>query len=201
MRNPIKVLKSIYPWPDEIPDVPPNLSGWFKSSKQKLLRRVVPNDAKVILELGSWLGQSTTWFLSHAPEATVIAVDTWLGSVEHIAKVRYRRMLPTLHETFLTNCWAHRDRLIPVRNTSLMAMQLLKELKISPDVIYVDSDHSFHGLTSELEMAFEFWPNTMMIGDDYSENDVGKAVNGFCSRHAFEVDMEMFSWHLRRKVI
>ena len=200
MRNPLLTLKSIYPWPEKIPDVPPNLSGWFKPSKQKLLRRVIPKDAKVILELGSWLGQSTTWFLSHAPEAIVIAVDTWLGSVEHVLKGNYRRMLPTLYETFLVNCWEHRDRLVPVRNTSLMAMQLLKELRIKPDVIYYDSDHSFHGLTSELNMAFEFWPEVMMVGDDYADNDVGLTVDGFCSRHTFEVDTEMFSWHLRRKV-
>jgi len=201
MRNSIEALKSIYPWPNEIPNVPPNLSGWFKPSKQKLLRRVIPADVEVILELGSWHGMSTAWFLSHAPEATVIAVDTWLGSVTHVLKGRYRRMLPTLYETFLVNCWTHRDRLIPVRNTSLMAMQLLKELKISPDVIYFDADHSWHGLMSELEMAFEFWPGTIMIGDDYADNSVGEVVDGFCSRHKeFTVDTEMFSWYLRRKV-
>lgn len=199
MTTPLLELKAIYPWPEEPPDVPPNLTGWFKPSKQKLLRRVIPSDVKVLLELGSWHGQSTVWFLSHVPNATVIAVDTWLGSMSHVAKIHYRKMLPTLYETFLVNCWTHRDRLIPVRNTSLMAMQYMKELGISPDVIYFDSDHSYHGLTSELETAFEFWPDTMMVGDDYAENSVGEAVEAFGIRHEnFAVDTEMFSWHLRR---
>jgi len=173
-KNPIAVLKTLFPWPEERPDVPLRRERWFNTRKQVLLRRVVSRDSKLVVELGSWVGDSTQWFLTHCPKAVVIAVDTWLGSCEHL--VKRRALLPILYETFLANCWEYRDRLIPFRNTSLTALSYLSKLGLKPDVIYFDSDHSYWGLTAELEMACELFPGTEFLGDDYSGGKIAKTL-------------------------
>jgi len=206
-RNPIRLLKSMYPWPEEKPNVPERHERWFNQRKQILLREIVPRDTKLIVELGSWLGNSTRWFCEHCPEATVVAVDTWLGSTEHLGK--RRDLLPVLHDTFLTNCWQYRDRLIPFRNTSLAAMNFMAKLKLRPDVVYFDSDHSFWGLLSELETALNLFPEAMLIGDDYTaENSVGKALKTFveyvqpcqgCSMwRGWQVEHLNYTWIVRK---
>ena len=177
-KDPIRLLKSIFPWPDAKPGVLEQRERWFNPRKQILLREVVPRDAKLVVELGSWLGDSTRWFCEHCPEATVVAVDTWLGSVEHLLK--RRDLLPVLYDTFLTNCWEYRDRLIPFRNTSLAALNFLAGLKLKPDVIYFDSDHSEHGLVAELATAADHWLDPVFVGDDYKEgNTVADAISAF----------------------
>jgi len=197
-RNPIHLLKSMFPWPDEKPGILEQREGWFNPRKQILLREVVPRDAKLVVELGSWLGDSTRWFCDWCPEATVVAVDTWLGSVEHLLK--RRDLLPILYGTFLANCWEYQDRLIPFRNTSLAALNFLDRLKLKPDVIYFDSDHSFWGLLSELETANSLFPEAIFIGDDYiAENTVGKALGAFADRSGHKIEASNYTWIARNK--
>lgn len=176
-KDPIRLLNSLFPWPEEKPNVSERHERWFNRHKQVLLRQVVPRNAKLVVELGSWLGDSTRWFCEWCPDATVVAVDTWLGSAEHLLK--RRSMLPVLHETFLANCWEFRDRLIPFWNTSLVALNFLARLKLQPEVIYFDSDHSFWGLLSELETANELFPKAMLVGDDGTNPTVKNTLKVF----------------------
>lgn len=179
-QDPITFLQEVFPWPENPPDVPKNMTGWFAHPKQILLEEVIPKDTKIILELGSWLGQSTRWFLKNYPSAIVIAVDTWLGSCEHIQKKAH--ILPTLYEAFLVNNWEWRDRLVPFRNTSLAALNFLSQIGVIPDVVYFDSDHSRWGLLAELETVHELFPNAMMVGDDFEkENSVWRSVIDFAT--------------------
>jgi len=206
-RNPIRQLKSLYPWPEEKPDKPEQHEQWFNPRKQILLREVVPREAKLVVELGSWLGDSTRWFCDWCPDATVVAVDTWLGSTEHLLK--RRDLLPVLYDTFLANCWEYRDRLIPFRNTSLSALNFLAGLKLKPDVIYIDSGHDFWGVLSELETSYGLFPKAIMIGDDYTpSNNVGLALKGFVGcggrvggsvYRSWEIETQHYVWTVRKK--
>lgn len=192
-RNPIRLLKSLFPWPDEKPDVPERHERWFNRRKQILLREVVPRNAKLVVELGSWLGDSTRWFCDWCPEATVVAVDTWLGSAEHLLK--RRELLPILYDTFLANCWKFRDRLIPFRNTSLVALNFLAGLGLQPDVIYFDCDHSYWGLTAELKTTQSRFSDAIFTGDDFTGPEVGPAVENFAGIH-FGIRTLHNTWYL-----
>lgn len=189
-------LRRIFPWPSIPPNVPRNMTGWFQEPKTVLLDEVIPKDVGLIVELGSWLGQSTRWFCRTFPKATVIAVDTWLGSCEHI--VKKAAILPVLYETFLANNWELRERIIPFRNTSLAALNFIKHLGIVPDVVYFDSDHSYWGLTAEMETAHELFPKAIMVGDDFEfGNSVSTAVAGFIHPDArWKLETKNFSWHV-----
>lgn len=192
-KDPITVLKSLFPWPAERPNVPLRRERWFNTKKQVLLRRTVPTDVKLVIELGSWLGDSTRWFLDHCPEATVVAVDTWLGSCEHLMKKR--RLLPVLHETFLANCWEYQNRLIPFRNTSLAALNFLNGLGLKPDAIYFDSDHSHHGLVAELETAQLFFPEAVFVGDDYTGGTIAQTIEEFTNAFShYKPDRNRMVW-------
>jgi len=198
-RDPIRLLKSLFPWPAEKPNVSERHERWFNRRKQILLRKVVPRDAKLVVELGSWLGDSTRWFCEWCPDATVVAVDTWLGSAEHLLKKR--SLLPVLHDTFLANCWQYRDRLIPFRNTSLAALNFLHELRLYPNVIYFDSDHSKHGLFAELVTATDHWLDSVFVGDDYEEgNSVAAAMGDFqqWADYCYEIETLHNTWYLKR---
>jgi len=202
--NPIHLLRSLFPWPAEKPDVPERHERWFNQQKQILLRKVIPHDVGLVVELGSWLGDSTRWFCEWCPEATVIAVDTWFGSVEHL--LRRRSVLPMLYDTFLANCWEYRNRLIPFRNTSLAALNFLYRLELEPDMIYFDSDHSFWGLLAELETSHALFPRCIFVGDDYGDPTIGNALKTFVEyqqpskgisvQRRFKVNNIGNTWHI-----
>lgn len=67
-------------WPDERPEVPRVMHGWLHRGNERLLRRLIAErQPRAIVELGSWLGLSTSLLLQASQDwsAAVFAVDQW----------------------------------------------------------------------------------------------------------------------------
>ena len=111
----------------------------------------------------------------------MISIDHWQGSPEHQQRPEFRAMLPTLYESFLSQCWGQRDRIIPLRMTSLEGLQTVSNYGIEPDLVYVDAEHSYPAVMSELELARELFPRARLVGDDYDWHGVREAVESFCA--------------------
>lgn len=162
-------LKSKYPWPDSKPKVDPDPHGWFGECNEKILSIFLNREIKIVLELGSWLGKSTRFILEKAPQATVLAVDHWLGTKQITDDAPdCLEKLPKLYETFLVNCWEHRERLVPIKQTTIEAMKEIHSLGIHPEVIYLDAAHDFENANADLDMAMTLFPDAIYTGDDFS---------------------------------
>jgi hypothetical protein len=142
---------------------------------------VVPARARVVVELGSFLGRSTAGWLKLFPRAHVIAVDTWKGSAEHFVEPRLQGMLPRLMETFQVNLWDERHRLTAIRATTLEGLNILHNFDVSPDVIYVDADHTTDSVIAEVSRSLELFPNALVMGDDWSWPSVKLGVETVAS--------------------
>src|SRR4029450_1612329 len=106
---------------------------------------------------------------------TVIAVDHWSGCRGWIRKLATRQRQPAwgidqleggeeaTYQTFATNLWEYRDRLIPVRASSPDGLYMLARFGIQPDVIYLDADKSGR----ELEICHRLFPKAILTGDDW----------------------------------
>jgi hypothetical protein len=192
-------LRSRYPWPQERPRVPRSDHGWF-SGRAEVFEQFTGPDVDVFLELGSWMGKSARWFAQQCPHATIVCVDHWEGSPEHLRKDKWKKHLPTLHETFLTNMWELRDRVIPVREKTLPGMQAVAEAGVQPDVVYVDAAHDADSVYHDLKTALDLFPNAQMIGDDWTIEGVREGVRKLLGERGAE---ELLStneavWYLKQ---
>jgi hypothetical protein len=165
-----------------------------------LFDAILPKDAKVILELGSWLGKSTRFLLGAAPGATVIAVDHWegdqsifLGAGEEI----FSRM-PSLYERFLSNCWDYRERLIPIRNTISMGVAQVVDEKIIPGIVYLDASHQYPDARDDLATIGKAFPEAIIAGDDYGGKwqGVKRAVDEHAKANGLDVCTVGHAWTL-----
>lgn len=172
----LRELKNAFPFPVKIPDVPSSDHGWFWEGHIELLSGAMGSDRKIVLELGAWLGKSTRWIAEQSPNATVISVDHWQGSAEHFEKPEWRAMLPTLYETFIKNCWAFRERVIPLRMDTISGMKLVHQHGITPEVIFIDAGHDYDSAKGDLSNALRLFPNAAICGDDFYWEGVNKAV-------------------------
>jgi len=163
-RDIIDKLSAAHPWPENKPDLPFSESGWFPACNQDLLRRFIGENSKVIVEMGAWVGLSTRWIADNAPGAKVITIDHWKGSPENSSDP----LVPILYEQFTSNCWGHKDRIIPVRSTTTQGIEELRKLGVRPDVIYVDAGHDYDSVCQDLKICMEF--DCPLVGDDFNPN-------------------------------
>ena len=136
-------------------------------------------------------------------DASIIAVDTWLGSWEHwiyppfFPELSLESGRPTLYHKFLNNVLVEEveDYIVPLPLDSANAAQLLKMLNIRPQMIHIDGGHDYDAAASDLR---RWWPllspGGILVVDDYDKErkfwpDVERAVDDFVAAlgsHEFE---------------
>lgn len=186
----ISIIQDKYKWPNQKPDVPENHRGFWVDNagyNGPIIKERLGPSATIAVELGSWLGCSTKFILDKAPNATVIAIDHWEGSAEHHRSKWARHFLPTLYETFLVNMWNYRNRLIPMRTTTIDGLNELADNNISPDLIYVDASHEYDDVIADVKLCIERFPNAQIVGDDWNWWRVNKAVKECVEKYPYLV--------------
>jgi len=172
-------LRKRYPWPESRPEIPAEhegLHGWFSGDNQKALAAACSAETKVVVELGSWFGRSATFLAEHAPNAAILCIDHWKGSIEHHRNPTWCSRLPFLYDGFLRNLWPFRDRVVPMRTTTLEGMREVASLGIVPDLIYVDASHDQESVAADVRTALQLFPQALLLGDDWLHDSVRRGV-------------------------
>ena len=191
---------------DTVDPLPFNPQGWYINgpSMEWLLRRA---NAKVVIEVGSWLGLSTRHIAKTIPEGGVVyAVDHWMGSPN---EDNSPFDIPNLYRQFLSNV-IHENlthKIVPVKMASLEASTVLKDVK--PDLIYIDATHDFTNVMLDLIIWYPFVKgHGTLCGDDYFWADdpskgggpVKRAVDAFARENNLIVhDDGRWMWYLEEK--
>jgi Methyltransferase domain len=184
-------LRDQHPWPAREPNVPEDWHGWLLNDTLKMLYDHLTVGTRLVIECGSWLGMSARAILMAAPNATLICCDHWKGSLDHqpaSGNYDWSRRLPTLYQTFLRNMWPWRDRVIPICADTLDGLAEVHHAGLVPDLVYLDSEHTFDRVSRELAFSTEHWPSTTIVGDDYGWAEVARAAN----EHAQKTGRRLF---------
>ena len=172
----IDKLRQWFPWPESQPTLPVRMSGWLHPGTRAALHRQLTDETRLVVEIGSWLGKSGSFILEKAPNAVVVCIDTWLGNMHQYLEEGTRRQLTTLYEQFLANLWAHRERVVPLRETSFVGLQIIKHLGVKPDVVFVDGSHDTDDVRRDVLMAHECNHEAVIVGDDWQWAEVRLGV-------------------------
>ncbi len=194
------------------PRRPPNaqVQGW--NGNHPSLRRLVatPGLDKVVIDLGVWKGQSTITMADAMRRANidgcVIAIDTFLGSIEHWNNGLFARhhALPDLYQTFLENVYyaGLSDYVIPLPQTSITAAAILKRLGIYASIAHIDAAHEYEFVLRDAQAYWEILlPGGWLIGDDYHESWPGvvKAAGSFSVQVIRPLTIESPKWLMQKE--
>ena len=198
-QSAVAELARRHPWPATKPDVPPfPQPGWLFPGTREMLARCVPSAVRLIVELGSWTGRSTRHLATLAPQATIIAIDHWQGSPEHQADPELARVLPRLYETFLSECWTYRERIVPLKTDSRDGLHRVAEAGLRPDLVYIDADHAFEAVLADVQSSVELFPSAIIVGDDWDWDGVRAAVETVVAARGFKVETYGTGWRIIR---
>jgi predicted O-methyltransferase YrrM len=138
-----------------------NIPGFISSLEQ------LRTTAVRVLEIGSFEGLSTTWFLHYFnQDSSIVCVDTFEGGSEHVdSDGKPQPFLYGLKERFFDNTAFGRSRLdVRVGKSETILFQFEPQ---SFDVIYVDGSHHAADALTDTVMAFHLLKagGIMMIDD------------------------------------
>jgi hypothetical protein len=137
-----------------------NAKEWMKVfESERLFEKRVD-----ILEIGSWEGRSTSFFLHYLKSAFVTAVDTWQGGDDHV----HYTQLAQIESVFDRNVARFGDRVTKVKATSFEYFGKQDPKRLF-DVIYVDGSHRADDVMIDALQSFiALKPGGILIFDDYT---------------------------------
>ena len=164
-----------------------SIGGWFNFSEvyEKMVKEFP--DGSHFVEVGAWHGKSTSFMIveiiNSNKKIKFDVVDTWLGSSEHRDDENVKR--GKLYDIFLENLKDVREHFTPLRMTSVEASKLYADKSL--DFVFIDAAHDYQSVKEDIE----HWLPKIKIGgyiggDDYSFEDVGKAVNEILGKDNIE---------------
>jgi predicted O-methyltransferase YrrM len=177
------------------------LEGWMnqKAFTRLFNRSIKKNDDLVVIEVGSYKGLSTCHMAKRLKElghcqSRIIAIDTWLGSPEHLETMQRDEFgIPVIYRHFINNVKRLKfdDVIYPFPISSVQGGHFLEQHKILADIIYIDAGHETESVALD---AAIFWrllrPGGTMIFDDYAWPSVAAAIKRFALENDLPLDVD-----------
>jgi hypothetical protein len=174
-----------------------HLIGWTGEEAKKIFKKVLnENNIESFCELGSFLGTSAKAILDNRVNENMklYCVDIWDRDwIERNYDKKIKEWVfghigeRDLYETFLDNLREYKDNVIPIKNTTLRAVQTLYSRGIKIDAFYVDANHEYNSVKEDLNVIKKLYPSSIICGDDFDFEGVEKAVNECAEEYSQKV--------------
>jgi len=146
-----------------------------------------------ILEIGSWEGRSTLFFLNFFLRSSIVCIDTFLGNSEERAYLREPMIsqLPLIERRFDRNVAPFLSRIEKIKSESYVALKELKALNRVFDVAHIDGSHLQDDVAADSAGVWEILAvGGIIIWDDYEfalnlplEEQPKPAIDAFLREH------------------
>jgi len=176
------------------------IPGWF--SYEELYSKFVSEakDGNKIVEIGSWFGKSTNFLKNEIEKSNkdiiLDVIDTFKGTLnEELHQDLVKDYDNDIYQQFYNNVKPF-GKINIVKDTSHNASLLYKNGEI--DFIMIDGDHSYEGVTSDInDFFYKVKPGGIISGDDYNVfNGTTQAVNEFF-RNSHNITSNNVNWWYR----
>jgi predicted O-methyltransferase YrrM len=121
-----------------------------------------------VLEIGSWEGRSTLFFLNYLVNCRIACVDTFAGGDEHQKDPKYSALLTILEQRFDKNVEEFRSRVEKIKAASHTALANLGIARRRFDLVYIDGSHRASDVYSDAVLSWALLNRGgLVIFDDY----------------------------------
>lgn len=127
-----------------------------------------PGQPRLAVEVGSFEGRSTLWFLEHLlrhPNSRIACIDTFEGGAEHTA-AQTGGLLDRFRANLEASTRAHKAEVL--RGDSFSGLSALIARGLRADLVYIDGSHAAPDVLADLVLAFRLLPpGGVILCDDY----------------------------------
>lgn len=141
------------------------IEGWFSYAKlYEWLLAQMPSDGTFV-ELGAWLGKSSSCLCDLATTQNIFIVDSWLGSESERSTTHKLAVEQDIYKIFLDNMGDR--RFTPMRMTSREAADLFEDESV--DAAFIDLEHTYEAVKEDISLWLpKIKADGFLAGHDYS---------------------------------
>jgi SAM-dependent methyltransferase len=196
-----------------VPTFAEDLQGWGSPHPvfEDIVLRLRP---PIVIEVGVWKGATSIHLAqlleTHGVAGQVIAVDTFLGSLEHgnpasenFGLIPRRHGMPLLYDQFLANVvrTGMSHRIVPLPQTATTGALLLRHQGVQADLIHIDASHEYDDVLQDARIYWDILtPGGYMVGDDYHPYWPGvvRAADDFAKAKDVGLEDHAGKWVVRK---
>ena len=150
-----------------------------------------------MLEIGSYEGNSSVFFLKYFPKLNLTCVDTFEGGIE-----QGNKSFDQVYENFKFNVSEYKDRLKIVRDTSDNFFN--SHTNIFYDLVYIDGSHHYKDVLNDARNSYKLLKKDgVLIFDDFlwnfysnpNENPIG-AIKLFLKENFFKLEIVSIGYQI-----
>ena len=143
------------------------IDGWFNhQNAYDFLLDKVPSGGTFV-ELGAWLGKSSSYLCDKAKGQEIIIIDSFEGTAEYLDSYYQLAKTKDIFKLFTENMGDRKYKAI--KATSKAAAR--KFTSESLDVVFIDLDHSYEAVKEDIKLWLpKVKKGGYIAGDDYHEN-------------------------------
>ena len=139
-----------------------------------LIKELGDNSNKTMIEIGSFVGESTVLFAQSFKE--VIAIDPFMEGYDEQDPTSHSFDFKNVYQTYLDRTGDHQN-IKTIVSTSIDALDQLKGLQF--DFVYIDGLHTYDGVKTDIINYLPLVKTGGVIGGhDYTDNTVHKHLEG-----------------------
>lgn len=183
--------------------------NWFTMGDWEQFLKVNPNDELHVLEIGSFEGRSTTWFIDNVlknEKSTITCVDSWMNfyqntnsantyDIDTKTKTGIDFVKDNIKGTFLHNILqtGQVNKVKTIHGYSQNELPKLIAQSEKYNIIFIDGNHTAPFVLSDAVMSWQLLKKGgLMIFDDYQWNNFGEGSPTTCPKLAVDSFVECF---------
>jgi predicted O-methyltransferase YrrM len=143
------------------------IDGWFNhQAAYDFLLNAMPKDGTFV-ELGAWLGKSSSYLCDKATDQNIVIVDSFKGTAEYLDSYYQLAKTKDIYNLFTENMGER--KYTAIKATSKAAARKFKAESL--DVVFIDLDHSYEAVKEDIKLWLpKVKKGGYIAGDDYHEN-------------------------------
>lgn len=177
------------PWPTQKPFADLNEENAIGRPVQGLSElldasNLAGNETITIIEVGVEMGGSTRLLLRKFPNARIFSIDPWIDAYplppiwKSDLEKYTARSNGSLLPIFQSYNWKYRDQITLLKHWSHDGLRVAYSMGVKPDLVFIDGDHRYHGVLSDLFLCYALFPGVQIFGDDWEFAPTAKKYKG-----------------------
>jgi predicted O-methyltransferase YrrM len=142
------------------------IQGWFGDYQQSVYDFLIDKtpETGTFVEIGAWLGKSSSYLVDNSGNRNIIIIDSWEGSPNERATNHRLATETDIYEIFKENMGDRKYQSIRGLSTEV-ANQFEDE---SLDTVFIDATHTYEAVKEDIKVWYpKVKKGGILAGDDY----------------------------------